>query len=101
MADIEQSAVDTRRLDSRTLLTPSRAAISSGVTTIRRQKPVCVRTYSNCDACSGVWCSSRSTRARSPRLPVVVLLGPLGLDFDDQRFAVRIKFIGHGEWVSR
>ena len=28
-------------------------------------------------------------------LPVVVLLGPLRLDFDNQSFAIRIKFVGH------
>ena len=40
-------------------------AMSSGVTTIRRQKPVCVRTYSSCDGLVGLACSKRSTRARS------------------------------------
>lgn len=29
------------------------------------------------------------------RFPIVVFVGPLGLDFDDQSFAVRIEFIGH------
>ena len=33
---------------------------------MRRQKPVCVRTYSSCVACSGLSCSKYSTRARSP-----------------------------------
>src|SRR5205814_1975859 len=30
------------------------------------------------------------------RLPIVIFLGPIGLGLDDQRFAIRIKFIGHG-----
>ena len=70
--------------------------MSSGVTTIRRQKPVCVRTYSSCDACFRRLVQQPLDARPLGRLPVVVLVGPLGLDFDNQRFAIRIEFIGHG-----
>ena len=58
-----------------------------------------MRTYSRCDASCGRSWSSRSTRALGG-LPVVVFVGPLGFDFDNQCFAIGIKLIGHGSFLE-